>query len=175
MKTMKMMKATRPLSKLALLAPLALSGIAVVSHARADSIYQTTLVAGSASTVDSITAQTGGSVTIDLQSLNWPTPLSSLSFSLTSASSMLGSWNGTGLATDVATFSVAPGTYYAHIIATANASSALDMGLYSVALTFTPAVPLPATGWMLLTGLFVLVGIARAARRPLELTGTAAA
>lgn len=173
---MKTMKTTRPLSKLALLAPLALSGVAIAPHAWAETILlaQTTLVAGSESTVDSFTAPTAGSVTVNLQSLNWPTPLSALSFSATSASSVLASWNGTGLTSDAATFSVAPGTYYAHIMATANASSSLDMGLYSMMLTFTPSVPLPATGWMLLTGLFVLAGIARAAR-PFELTGTAAA
>lgn len=173
---MKTMKTTRRLSKLALLTPLALSGVAIAPHAAAETILlaQTTLVAGSESTVDSFTAPTAGSVTVNLQSLNWPTPLSALSFSATSASSVLASWNGTGLTSDVASFSVAPGTYYAHIMATANASSALDMGLYSMMLTFTPSVPLPATGWMLLTGLFVLAGIARAAR-PFELTGTAAA
>ena len=173
---MKTMKTTRRLSKLALLAPLALSGVAIAPHAAAETILlaQTTLVAGSETTVSSFTAPTAGNVTVNLESLNWPTPLSALSFSATSASSVLAAWNGTGLTTDVATFSVAPGTYYAHIMATADSGSALDMGLYSMMLTFTPSVPLPATGWMLLTGLFVLAGIARAAR-PFELTGTAAA
>jgi hypothetical protein len=45
------------------------------------------------------------------------------------------------------------------------------LGLYSVLMTFAPAVPLPASGWMLLTGMFVLAGLLRAVR-PLELTGT---
>jgi hypothetical protein len=173
---MNTMKTTRPLAKLALLAPLALSGVAIAPHAWADSILlaQTTLVAGSESTVDSFTAPTAGTVTVDLQTLDWPTPLSALSFAATSASSVLASWNGTGLTSDVATFTVAPGTYYAHIMATAN-SSGLDLGLYSVMLTFTPTVPLPASGWLLLTGLFVLAGVARAVRPHELMTGTAAA
>ena len=37
-----------------------------------------------------------------------------------------------------------------------------------------PTVPLPSSGWLLLTGMFVLAGLARAVR-PLELMGTAAA
>jgi hypothetical protein len=38
----------------------------------------------------------------------------------------------------------------------------------------TPTVPLPSSGWLLLTGMFVLVGLARAVR-PTELMGTAEA
>ena len=59
----------------------------------------------------------------------------------------------------------------------ATAGGALNLGLYSMMMTFspnTPTVPLPASGWMLLTGMFVLVGLARAAR-PFDLTGTARA
>jgi hypothetical protein len=173
---MKTIKTLCPVSKLALLAPLVLAGAALAPQARAESILlaQTTLVAGSESTVDSFTAPTAGTITLNLQTLNWPVPLSALSFSATTASSVLTSWSGTGLSSDVTTFTVAPGTYYAHIMATADTTSALDMGLYSMMLTFTPTVPLPATGWLLLTGLFVLAGLVRAAR-PLELTGTAAA
>lgn len=173
---MKTIKTLRPVSKLALLAPLALAGAALAPQARADSILlaQTTLVAGANSTVDSFTAPTAGMVTVNLQTLNWPVPLSALSFSATTVNSVLTSWNGTGMSSDVMTFNIAPGTYYAHVMATAETNSALDLGLYSMMVTFTPTVPLPAAGWMLLTGLFVLAGLARAAR-PFELTGTAAA
>jgi hypothetical protein len=170
---MKTIKTLHPASKLAL---LALAGVALTPQARADSILlaQTTLVAGANSTVDSFTAPTTGMVTVNLQTLNWPVPLSALSFSATTVNSVLSSWNGTGMSSDLMTFNVAPGTYYAHVMATADTNSALDLGLYSMMVTFTPTVPLPAAGWMLLTGLFVLAGVARAAR-PFELTGTAAA
>jgi len=160
--------------KLALAATLALTALAAAPHARADSILlaQTTLVSGTESTVDSFTAPSAGYVTVSLASLNWPTALNALSFSATSSSQVLASWNGTGLASDVATFQVAAGTYFTHVMATAG--GALDLGLYSMMLTFSPTVPLPPTGWMLLTGLLVLAGVARMAR-PSELTGTAPA
>jgi hypothetical protein len=172
-KDMNMTIQKRTSLKLALMAPVALAALAAAPHARADSILlaQTTLVTGSASTVDSFTAPSAGTVTVDLTSINWPAALSSLSFSATSANQVLASWNGTGVSSDVATFDVAAGTYFTHILATAGGS--LDVGLYSMLLTFKPSnpVPLPASGWMLLTGLFVLLGLARSMGR-FELTGT---
>lgn len=174
----RMMK-MRKFLKLGLLAPLTLAGLAVTPHAWADSILlaQTTLVAGTESTVDSFTTSSAGTVSVTLQNLNWPTQLTALSFSATSASQVLASWNATGSSITgmTTTFDVGAGTYFAHIMATAG--GALNLGLYSMLMTFspgTPTVPLPASGWMLLTGMFVLVGLARAAR-PFDLTGTARA
>lgn len=168
----------RPSLKLALLAPLAMIGLAAAPHARADNILlaQTTLVNGTQSTVDSFTTSGAGVVTVSLQSLGWPAPLSALSFSATSADKTLAYWNGGGsIGSTVTTFDVGgPGTYFAHIMGTAGSSS-LNLGLYSLMMTFAPsAVPLPAAGWMLLVGIFVLGGLARAIR-PSELMGTAGA
>jgi hypothetical protein len=164
-----------PRFKVGLLAPLALACLSAAPHARADSILlaQTTLISGSTSTVDSFTTATAGKVTVSLQSLAWPTPLSALSFSATSADKVISSWSGTGLDSELATFEVGAGTYFAHIMATA--TGAMDMGLYSLMMTFSPnapTVPLPASGWLLLTGMFVLMGLARAVR-PFDLMGTA--
>ena len=176
---MKTTKTTqRSALKLALVAPLAVAALATAPHAYADTILlaQTTLVNGNVSTVDSFTAPTAGTVTVSLQSLNWPASLNALSFSATSASQVLASWNGTGLSSNTSTFDVAAGTYFTHVMA--SAGGILDLGLYSMMLTFSPnapAVPLPASGWMLLTGIFVLVGLTRAVRRPFELTGSAPA
>jgi hypothetical protein len=174
---MNSMKTMPPSLKKGLALPLALAGLFVAPHAWADSILiaQTTLVSGTESTVDSFVAPSAGTVTVDLQSLNWPASLDSLSFSATSASQVLASWSATGLASDVATFDVGAGTYFAHIMATAG--GVLDMGIYSLTMTFAPnapSVPLPSSGWMLLTGMFVLAGLARA-MRPFELAGTAEA
>jgi hypothetical protein len=180
MNTMKTTKTVRPSFKLGLLAPLTLIGLSLAPHARADSILlaQTTLVNGSVATDDSFTTHSAGTVTVSLQSLAWPTQLSALSFSATSANQVLADWSGSGtsLTSGALTFEVGAGTYFAHVMATApTGPGLLGLGLYSMLMTFTPsAVPLPSSGWMLLTGLFVLVGLARAVR-PLELMGTAEA
>lgn len=171
----RMMK-MRKFLRLGLLAPLTLAGLAATPQAWADSILlaQTTLVSGTESTVDSFTTTGAGTVSVTLQNLNWPTQLTALSFSATSASQVLASWSaaGTSITGMSTTFDVGAGTYFAHIMATAG--GALNLGLYSMMMTFSPTVPLPASGWMLLTGIFVLGGLARAVR-PLELTGTAVA
>jgi hypothetical protein len=158
--------------------PMALTGLAVGPHAWADSVLlsQSTMVVGTESTTDSFVAPTAGTVTVSLSSFGWAAPLSALSFSASSATQVLASWSGTGVTSDTATFNVAAGSYFANIMATA--SGAMDMGLYSLRMTFspnsTPPVPLPSSGWLLLTGMFVLAGLARAVR-PLELMGTAEA
>jgi hypothetical protein len=174
MNTMKTTKTMRPSLKLGLLAPLALVGLSVAPHAWADTMVlsQTTMVLGTESTTDSFVAPSAGTMTVTLKSFGWAAPLSALSFSASSANQVLASLNATGVTSESATFNVAAGSYFANIMATA--SGAMDVGLYSLKMTFTPSVPLPASGWMLLTGMFVLVGLARTFR-PLELTGTAAA
>jgi hypothetical protein len=171
-------KTKRRSLKLGLLAPVAALGMVAAPQVWADSllVQQSTLVTGTESTVDSFTTTSAGKVTVRLQSLDWPAPLSALSFSATSANNVLAYWNGGG-AFDSAqmTFDVSgAGTYFAHIMATSTPSHGLNVGLYSVYMTFQSAVPLPASGWMLLTGMFVLAGLVRAAR-PLELMGTARA
>jgi hypothetical protein len=171
MKTFNMLKAGL---KAGALAPLALACLAAAPNARADSVLlaQTNIVSGTESTLETFSVPNNGSVTISLQSLSWPSPtsMSALSFAVTSSDKVLASWNGSGFTGDTATFDVGAGTYYAHITGTAP-NVGLGLGLYSVLMTFAPAVPLPASGWMLLTGMFVLVGLLRAVR-PLELTGT---
>jgi hypothetical protein len=128
-KHMKTTTTKRTSLKLALVAPLALTALAAAPHARADSILlaQTTLVSGSVSTDDSFTVAKSGTVTVSLQTLNWPVALSALSFSANSATRLLASWDGSGLASDVATFNVGAGTYFTHVMATATGS--LDLGL----------------------------------------------
>ncbi len=176
---MKMMNTTMRASiKLGVLAPLALVGLAAAPHAEADSILmaQTTLVVGSESTVDSFTTAGAGTVHVSLQNLAWPDSLSALSFSATSASEVLFGTGGSAMSNGIGSFNVSgPGTYFAHIMATAGGN--LDIGLYSLLMTFTPStspVPLPSSGWMLLTGMFALAGLAWAAR-PFDRMGTAAA
>jgi len=125
----------------------------------------TNLVTGSTADTFSFEAPAPGTVTVQLSNLAWPVPLSALSFSATTATSVLDSWSAPGAAGsgDVESFQVGSGTYFAHVMATAGGS--LDLGLYSLMLTFTPsAVPLSASSWMLLTGLVVLFGLIRTLR-----------
>jgi hypothetical protein len=156
---------------------LALTGLAVAPHAWADTVTppfgQSTMVSNTESTSDNFSVSQAGTVTVSLSGLDWGSTLSSLSFTASSATQVLASWYGTGVTSDTATFNVEPGSYFTNIMATA-VPGGLDLGLYSLKMTFTPAVPLPSSGWLLLTGMFVLVGLARAVR-PLELMGTAEA
>lgn len=177
MKTVNMTTNVRQGLKTASLAPLAVIGLTAAPHAWADDLLlaQTTLVVGSQSTVDSFTTSGAGTVSVHLANLDWPTQLQSLSFTATSANQVL--WSGSGaVSTEAASFQVSSGgTYFAHIMASAQGT--LDIGLYSVLMTFTPStspVPLPSSGWMLLTGMFVLAGLAWAVR-PSELMGAAEA
>jgi hypothetical protein len=161
-----------------LLMPMALTGLAVAPHAWADNIppSQSMMVFGSESTTDNFTVGTGGTVTVSVSGFGWAAPLQALSFSAGSATKVLASWSGSGITSDTATFDVGPGSYFVNIMATA--AGAMDLGLYSFRMSFapnsTPTVPLPSSGWLLLAGVFVLGGLARAVR-PQELMGTAAA
>ena len=140
----------RPRAGTCLLASSALCCLLPAVHARADNLLvaQTTLISGTESTVDSFTVPSAGTVTVQLSDLPWPMALSSLSFMATSGNQVLSSWST--LTSGVESFQVTPGTYFAHV--TGTAGGALDLGLYSMTLTFQPAgtVPLPGSGWLLL-------------------------
>jgi hypothetical protein len=164
------------------LASVAVLGLSMAPHAWADSLLlaQTTLVSGSTHVTDSFTTTTAGTVKVTVQDLSgqWlNSPLSALSFAANSATQLLASFNATNTTSDSATFDVGAGTYFANIMATAGGT--LNLGLYSLMLTFTPnsgppPVPLPASDWMLLSGMFVLAGLLRVVR-PLESRATAEA
>ena len=162
--------------KIALLAPLMLTGLTAAPHAWADSIEllaQTTLVNGTEATTDTFFAPTAGKVTVKLTDTGWSSSLSALSFTASSGNQVLSSFSASGVNSGEFTFDVGPGSYFANIMA--KAGGTMSLGLYSLNMSFTPsAVPLPSTGWLLLTGLFALIGVARAAR-PTEFMGTAAA
>jgi hypothetical protein len=139
----------------------------VVGHspaARADALLlaSTNLVTGNSAATFSFNAPGSGTVTAQISSMPWPVPLSALSFSATTATDTLSSWSTTDAmaAPQIEKFQVGAGTYFAHVMATAGGS--LDLGLYSLMLTFSPsAVPLPAAGGMLLIGLLVLFALRR--------------
>jgi hypothetical protein len=96
-----------------------------------------------------------------VSNLPWPDSLKTLDFQATSASATLSTWSALDSnQTHTESFLVGQGTYFAHILAIAQGD--LDMGLYSLNLTFSPnVVPLPTSNWMLLTGILVLFGFTR--------------
>jgi hypothetical protein len=165
----------RPVARLGLLAIVLVTfNLWSAPAARAETLLlaTTTLVSGSSAASFSFNAPSAGTVTAQISSLPWPVPLSALSFSATTATDTLSSWSSldsstmqaasadAGATSHVETFEVGSGTYFAHVMATAGGT--LDLGLYSLMLTFTPsAVPLPAAAGMLLIGLLVLFALRR--------------
>lgn len=156
-----------PMARLGLAAVLVALSLGRSPLAQADNLLLATtdLVYGSSAATFSFDAPGSGTVTAQISSVPWPVPLSALSFSATTATDTLSSWSASSpsSAPQIETFQVGAGTYFAHVMATAAGS--LDLGLYSLMLTFTPsAVPLPTAAGMLLIGLLVLFGLRRTLR-----------
>jgi hypothetical protein len=159
---MKRWMKTKGLAPMAImLVMLTTLGHSSLAHADTLLLASTDLVSGSSAATFSFNTPGSGTVTARISSLPWPVPLSALSFSATTASQTLSSWSGSSpTAPQVETFQVGSGTYFAHVSATAAGS--LNLGLYSLMLTFSPsAVPLPTAGGLLLIGLLVLFGLRR--------------
>jgi hypothetical protein len=119
-------------------------------------INETTLVSGTNSSVEAFTVPTAGTITVQLSNIAWPQALDSLSFVASSASNVLSAWQGAG----TESFNVAAGTYYAHV--TGTAGGLLDLGLYSLTVSFRSAVapvPLPSSQALLLWALVMSLGL----------------
>jgi hypothetical protein len=148
------------------LAALAAIGLSLPVHA--DNLLPgsgVTLVSGSSSQTVPFQLSTSGTLTVTLENLPLAQRLDSLSFMVSTSTSALtceecgaATWTPV-LTTDTESFAVGPGTYFAHIQGQAGGS--LDLGIYALYVSFTPNIPLPASGWMLVTGVFVLIGLAR--------------
>jgi hypothetical protein len=154
-------------------------------------VSNTTLVSGSYSSVFSFEAPGPGTVTAQLSNLAWPTALNSLTLAATTADQVMGQISASapqssslGLsasAMDSAiqsdSFQVVGGVnYFAHVNAVAGGP--LDLGLYSLSITFTPAapsVPLPSSGWLMAFGLIALVAVWGYLNRHLIATGRGSA
>jgi hypothetical protein len=119
-------------------------------------LTQSTLVINQQSDVYDFTAPGPGTLTVQLEDLTWPDPLSSLMFSLDSPRSVLG-WVAS--AGELSLSIAHGGSYFLDV--TGSAGGALDLGLYSVQVDFYPQgtpVPLPAALVLMLSGLGVLGG-----------------
>jgi hypothetical protein len=125
-------------------------------------LADTTLVSGSSSDVFSFQASGPGVATVQLTNVAWPQTLSSLSFLATSSGAVLSQWSdppASGTTTETLSFLIpTSGTYYADVMA--SAGGPLDLGVYSLSISFTPnAVPLPPSGRLLLGCLLLGIGL----------------
>jgi hypothetical protein len=169
MKTlMRILSGSRPTARFGLAAVVLVTlcfGRSPLAHAETMLLATTTMVSGTSASTFSFNTPGAGTVTAHISSLPWPVPLSALSFSATTATDTLSSWSTSAPPSTpyVESFQVGAGTYFAHVMATA--AGDLNLGLYSMMLTFTPsAVPLPAAAGMLLIGLLVVFALRRTMR-----------
>ena len=145
------------MNKLVLGCALALLGFGLAPRAQAEVVLleQSGLISGSQSFVFDVMAPSAGTVSVKLANLAWPERLASVSFAFTTATSVL---QRLPEASSLSFGISSPGAYYAHVAGVAQ--GALDIGLYSLRITFeagaVPPVPLPAALWLLLSGLGAL-------------------
>jgi hypothetical protein len=139
--------------------------LASVAQASTVLLGDTTLVSGSETAVFSFDVPGPGTVSIQLTNLDWPQALSSLSFMATTPNQVLTSWSDPGMMFSQSINVAGGGKYFADVMATAGGP--LDLGAYSLSLTFTPAgapVLLPSSGVLLLGGLAGILGLKRRLR-----------
>ena len=150
-----------------------LSGaFALWPQARAEQILasQTVLVAGTAAETFALNAPSAGTVDVTITDLGWPTAMKSLSFSASTATSVL----ETTLLSGSNSYELSvtgPLALYAHIsgeAASLGIPGLPSYGLFSFQAMFTPLVsevPLPSGAWLMASGLFAMMGIGLLARR----------
>jgi hypothetical protein len=124
-----------------------------------------TLVENSNSSTYTFDAPAAGTLDISLVNVAWPDRLASLTSSVFTATSVLGSLElGASSNSGDLEFTIS-GPEAISAFVTARAQGALNLGLYSLDVTFLPAVvpvPLPAGGLLLLAGLLgVALGFGR--------------
>ena len=89
-------------------------------------------------------------MTVTLTDLGWPGLFSSLSFAASTSTSLLAQLSAPGSLT----FEIGgAGNYFATVYGVADPN--FGSGLYSLNLSYAP-VPIPAAGWLLLSGLALL-------------------
>lgn len=125
---------------------------ALAPRAHADNIpaamiQSTTMVTGNASTVYTLNTNGPGKLTVRLENISWPERLASLDCSIYSNDGLVTALQGT---TEWSLMTTGPASFYANVLA--GAGGRLNMGLFSIRMTFESAaslVPLPAAGWLL--------------------------
>ena len=116
---------------------LIVAGLSVAPRAHADTILvsQSSMISGSFSGVYTFSTTQAGTLSLRLENIAWPERLAALSCNLYDGQNLLGSLATTGeLTIEVA----GAGTYFSHLFA--QAAGALDLGLFSLNVTFHPSV-----------------------------------
>ena len=129
--------------------------LAMAGAAHADTIVlqQSALIGGTQTNVTAFAAPAAGTLTVTLTDLAWPSRLSTLSFALSSATSVIGRLTGPG----TQSFTVGgAASLFAHVYGVT--STPLDVGLYSLRVQFTP-VPLPSAAVLLLAGMGIFAAV----------------
>lgn len=148
-------------------AVLLLLAVTQVPSARAEMLLSggTQMINGTQTYTLSFVAPSSGTLSVELAAIPWSErvgTITNLSVAMTSATELLGN----ALASEPLQFSVGgPGALFAHISGTVQGG--LEIGLFSVRITFTPsAVPLPAAAWLLTSalGFFFCLPILRSRR-----------
>jgi hypothetical protein len=134
-------------------------GLSALS-ARAETVTKlfesTTLVTGTNMNLTELNLSSPGKLLIELDDLNWPGLLGTLSFSLTDATHVLQTFTVSGADKGLWSFDVSsPATLYGVIFAKPSATA--KAGMYYAKVGYqTPLaapVPLPAAAWFLISGI----------------------
>jgi hypothetical protein len=140
------------------LAGLLLGGVSISAHAETVTqtlFASTTLVTGVNMNKSDLNLTTPGTLTIELDDLNWPAMLDTLSFSLTDTQHVLKTFIASK--TDLKntwTFDVnTAGTLYGVFFAQPSASAKAGMYYANISYSNVAPVPLPAAAWFLMSGI----------------------
>ena len=138
---------------------LALAALwSVPSHADQVLLETSPLVQGFLASATPFTVSAPGTVTVTLTDLDWTQKLASLTFAVTTPGSVLDSMSAAGQSS----FTVSTAGVYSAVVGALAAPASpgsLAIGWYSLNISFAPAVPLPASSWLLLSGVIGLIAL----------------
>jgi hypothetical protein len=132
------------------------AGLTTVPGCASELVCSSDVLSGNGARDFTFNAPGAGTLDVSLTDLDWPNSLQTLSVSVTNALNVMDVLNAENPAssTQSATFQVNAGPYTAHLLF--DTEGGFDLGAYSLTVAFQPLgapVPLPMSGWLLLSGL----------------------